>query len=281
MCKRISSAALLIAALILLSPAWGQQDKPSPFGQSKSAAVAGSEESVDNSTALTPARDPFPEELSAIQQTELEWRSAKNKLEDIGTGCTPNGTQIIDRAKVTKLRSVAAYAAYYQKTVGYWAKIRDASGEAEISGRSEAAELRAHKNQLERELGMIVSRKADLERSLEENQVNRDRKALDDLAQIEEHKREEVDKAGAALEQNDTGRGYILKRREYAKERMDEANELLQSLRTETYLYQQLYNTILYRHSLTCDGDVPRPQSFPSDWREDVKKLGSKGPGGN
>lgn len=280
MSKQVSFAAPLIGALVLSSAAWGQ-DRPSPFGESKHIAAAGSEEPANNTSVISPAQDPFPDELAVIQQAEIEWRSAKNQLEDMGSGCAPNGAQIIDRAKVTKLRSVAVYAAYYQKTVGYWVKIRDVSGEAEISGRAEAAELRAHKNQLERELDMIGRRRADLERSLEENRVNPDRKALEDLTQIEEHKREEVDKAAAAVEQNGIGHGYILKRREYAKERLDEANELLQSLRTETYLYQQLYNTILYRHNLACDGDVPRPQGFQSDWREDVKKLGSKGPGGN
>ncbi len=126
---------------------------------------------------------------------------------------------------------------------------------------------------------MVLRRKTDLERSLEENHVDQSHKALDDLTAIAERKREQVDKAAAAMTQNETAKGYILKRRDYASERMTESNELLQGLRTETYLYQQLYNAILYRHNLACDRDVPRPQGFQSDWRDDVKKLGTSGPG--
>jgi hypothetical protein len=213
-----------------------------------------------------------------MQQAELAWRTAKNRLEDMGSGCVLNGAQIIENANAAKLRLVAAYAAYYQKVVEYWTKIRDASGEAEITGRAESAELQAHLGQLEREASLIDRRKSDLERSLNENQVAGDHKALEDLSKLGENKGEQVEKARAALDQNRLGHVYILKRREYAGQRMDEANELLQALRTEGYLYKQLYSTIGHRHSLACDGEVPHPQGFPSVWREDVKKLGSQDP---
>jgi hypothetical protein len=280
------SAAILIMFALALAPAASGQDRPSPFGASarRAPAVVGDTGDVDNNTAnqnaapLAASQEPFPAEASAMQQAELAWRTAKNRLEDMGSGCVLNGAQIIDNAKAAKLRAVAAYAAYYQKVVEYWTKIRDGSGEAEITGRAESAELQAHLGQIEREASLIARRKSDLERSLNENQVAGDHKALDDLSRLQENKVEQVEKARAALEQNQLGRSYILKRRDYAGQRLDEAKELLQALRTEGYLYQQLYSTIGHRHSLACDGEVPHPQGFPSTWRQDVKKLGSQDP---
>ena len=64
-----------------------------------------------------------------------------------------------------------------------------------------------------------------------------------------------------------------MKRKEYARVRLSEINDLLQGTRTELYLYQQLYSAILYRHSLSCDREISRPMETMSDWRQDLKRL--------
>ncbi len=221
------------------------------------------------------SRDPFPEDVVAINQADLAWRSAQNRLEELGAGCNPSGTQIIDQARDTKLKSVANYAKYYQDSVGYWTKSRDSSGEAELSSRTDSAELQAHVNQLQLELQSVNRRKADLDRTFGENHVdnNEEKAALQDLTRIQNNKQEQLEKARAALEQNKAGHAWVMKRKEYARVRLAEINDLLQSTRTELYLYQQLYNAILYRHSLSCDREIARPLETTSDWRQDLKRL--------
>ena len=229
----------------------------------------------NNPRAASSSRDPFPEDVSIINQADLVWRAAQNRLEELGSGCISDGTQIIDQARDSKLKSVASYAKYYQDTITYWTKSRDSSGEAELSSRTDSAELQAHVNQLQLELQSVNRRKADLDRTFGENHIdnNDERAALQDLTRIQTNKQEQVEKARAAVDQNKAGHDWVMKRREYARVRLSETNDLLQSTRTELYLYQQLYNAILYRHSLSCDREVSRPIETLSDWRQDLKKL--------
>jgi hypothetical protein len=230
---------------------------------------------VNTPRPVAASRDPFPEDVLAINQADLVWRSAQNRLEELGSGCVPSGSQIIDQARDSKLKSVANYAKYYQDTLGYWTKSRDSSGEAELSSRTDSAELQAHVNQLQLELQSVNRRKADLDRTFGENHIdnNEEKAALQDLTRIQTNKQEQVEKARAALEQNKAGHEWVMKRKEYARVRLSEINDLLQSTRTELYLYQQLYNAILYRHSLSCDREIARPMETMSDWRQDLKKL--------
>jgi chromosome segregation ATPase len=213
--------------------------------------------------------------VATINQVDLVWRAAQNRLEELGSGCVSDATQIIDQARDAKLKSVASYAKYYQDTISYWTKSRDSSGEAELSSRTDSAELQAHVNQLQLELQSVNRRKADLDRTFGENHIdnNDERAALQDLTRIQTNKQEQVEKARAALDQNKAGHEWVMKRKEYARVRLSETSELLQSTRTELYLYQQLYNAILYRHSLSCDREVSRPMETLSDWRQDLKKL--------
>jgi chromosome segregation ATPase len=186
-----------------------------------------------------------------------------------------DGNQVIDQARDAKLKSVASYAKYYQDTLSYWSKSRDSSGEAELSSRTDSAELQAHINQLQLELQSVNRRKADLDRTFGENHVdnNEEKAALQDLTRIQSNKQEQLEKARAALDQNKAGHEWVMKRKEYARIRVSEVNDLLQSTRTELYLYQQLYNAVLYRHSLSCDREISRPLETVSDWRQDVKRL--------
>ncbi len=221
------------------------------------------------------SRDPFPEDVLAINQADSVWRTAQNRLEELGSGCIASGSQIIDQARDSKLKSVANYAKYYQDTISYWTKSRDSAGEAEMSSRTDSAELQAHVNQLQLELQSVNRRKADLDRTFGENHVDsaEEKAALQDLTRIQATKQEQVEKARAALDQNKAGHDWVMKRKEYARVRLSEVNDLLQSTRTELYLYQQLYNAILYRHSLSCDREIARPVETMSDWRQDLKKL--------
>lgn len=225
--------------------------------------------------AASSSREGFPEDVVAINQADLIWRTAQNRLEELGSGCIAGGNQIIDQARDAKLKSVASYAKYYQDSLMYWTKSRDSSGEAELSSRTDSAELQAHVNQLQLELQSVNRRKADLDRTFGENHVDSsdERAALQDLTRIQVNKQEQLDKARAAVDQNKAGHAWVMKRKEYARVRLSETNDLLQSTRTELYLYQQLYNAILYRHSLSCDREVSRPLETLSDWRQDVKKL--------
>lgn len=236
--------------------------------------------SIPASATKSASRDPFPEDVALINQNDLAWRAAQNRLEELGSGCVTEGNLIIDQARDAKLKSVAAYAKYYQDTLGYWTKSRDSAGEAELSSRTDSAELQAHVNQLELELQSVNRRKADLDRTFGENHVdsNEERAALADLTRIQANKKEQVEKGRAALDQNKSGHDWVMKRKEYARVRLAETNDLLQSTRTELYLYQQLYNAILYRHSLSCDREVGKPIETLSDWREDLKRLS---PGSN
>lgn len=228
-----------------------------------------------NTRAASSSRDPYPEDVVAINQADQIWRTAQNRLEELGSGCVADGNLIIDQARDAKLKSVANYAKYYQDTLTYWTKSRDSAGEAELSSRTDSAELQAHVNQLQLELQSVNRRKADLDRTFGENHVdNADEKAaLQDLTRIQTNKQEQLEKARAALDQNKAGHEWVMKRKEYARVRLSEINDLLQSTRTELYLYQQLYNAILYRHSLSCDREIARPVETLSDWRQDVKKL--------
>lgn len=221
------------------------------------------------------SRDPFPEDVAAINDTELTWRLAQNRLEELGSGCMADGNQMIDQARDAKLKAVASYAKYYQDTLGYWTKARDTSGEAEMSSRTDSAELQAHVTQLQTELQSVNRRKADLDRTFGESHVDNaeEKAALEDLTRIQANKKEQLEKARAALDQNKAGHDWVVKRREYARTRVTEVNDLLQSTRTELYLYQQLYNAILYRHNLSCDREISRPIETTSDWRQDVKRL--------
>lgn len=230
---------------------------------------------ASDNRAATASRDPFPEDVMAVNQADLVWRAAQNRLEELGSGCIASGNQIIDQARDAKLKSVASYAKYYQDTVSYWIKSRDSSGEAELSSRTDSAELQAHVNQLQLELQSVNRRKADLDRTFGENHVdNKEEKAaLEDLTRIQVNKQEQIEKARAAVEQNKAGHEWVMKRKEYARVRLSETNELLQGTRTELYLYQQLYSAILYRHNLSCDREVSRPIETLSDWRQDLKKL--------
>jgi hypothetical protein len=303
------TVSLLVAGAAVAAGMWGQ-DKPSPFGQNPVAAAdvapvppadnsadvpapasaPRSAPSVMNAPEPRPAapasnvpaantrsasRDPFPEDVALINQNDLVWRAAQNRLEELGSGCITEGNLIIDQARDAKLKSVAAYAKYYQDTIGYWTKSRDSAGEAELSSRTDSAELQAHVNQLELELQSVNRRKADLDRTFGENHVdsNEERAALADLTRIQANKKEQVEKGRAALDQNKSGHDWVMKRKEYARVRLAETNDLLQSTRTELYLYQQLYNAILYRHSLSCDREVGRPIETLSDWRQDLKRL--------
>ena len=230
---------------------------------------------VANRPAASSPHDPFPDDVIAINQSDLIWRTAQNRLEELGSGCISSGDQIIDQARDAKLKSVASYAKYYQDTLTYWTKSRDASGEAEMSSRTDSAELQAHVNQLQLELQSVNRRKADLDRTFGENHVdsNDEKAALQDLTRIQVNKQEQLEKGRAALDQNKAGHEWVMKRKEYARVRLAETNDLLQSTRTELYLYQQLYNAILYRHNLSCDREVSRPLETLSDWRQDLKKL--------
>ena len=225
--------------------------------------------------ATAASRDPFPEDVIAVNQADQIWRTAQNRLEELGSGCVSDGAQIIDQARDAKLKSVASYAKYYQDTLTYWTKSRDSAGEAELSSRTDSAELQAHVNQLQLELQSVNRRKADLDRTFGENHIdnNEEKAALQDLTRIQTNKQEQVEKARAAMDQNKSGHDWVMKRKEYARVRLSETNDLLQSTRTELYLYQQLYNAILYRHSLSCDREIARPMETLSDWRQDLKRL--------
>jgi hypothetical protein len=221
------------------------------------------------------SHDPFPDDVAAINQTDLVWRAAQNRLEELGSGCTPDGAAIVDQARDAKLKSVASYAKYYQDTIGYWTKSRDSAGQAEMSSRTDSAELEAHVNQLQLELQSVNRRKSDLDRTFGENHVNsaEEKAALDDLTRIQTNKQEQVEKARAALDQNKAGHQWVMKRQDYARQRLSEVTDLLQGTKTELYLYQQLYNAILYRHNLSCDREVTRPIQTTSDWRDDLKRF--------
>ena len=260
-----------------LAAAMSGQERPSPFSGNRTTAAELKPAVVTNinPNGATSSRDPFPEDVTAISQADLIWRTAQNRLEELGSGCVADGNQIIDQTRDAKLKSVASYAKYYQDTLSYWAKIRDSSGEAELSSRTDSAELQAHLNQLQLEVQSVARRKAELDRTFGENHIDsaEDRAALQDLTRILINKQEEVEKARAAVEQNKAGHEWVMKRKEYARGRWSETNELLQSTRTELYLYQQLYSAILYRHSLFCDREVSHPVEPVSDWRQDIKKL--------
>jgi hypothetical protein len=230
---------------------------------------------VSSGRTAASSRDPFPEDVIAVNQADQIWRTAQNRLEELGSGCVADGTQIIDQARDAKLKSVASYAKYYQDTLTYWTKSRDSAGEAELSSRTDSAELQAHVNQLQLELQSVNRRKADLDRTFGENHIdnNEEKAALQDLTRIQANKQEQVEKARAAMDQNKAGHEWVMKRKEYARVRLSETNDLLQSTRTELYLYQQLYNAILYRHSLNCDREIARPMETLSDWRQDLKRL--------
>jgi hypothetical protein len=230
---------------------------------------------ASSARASAASRDPFPEDVIAINQADSIWRATQDRLEELGSGCVASGSQLIDQARDAKLKSVASYAKYYQDTIGYWTRSRDSSGEAELSSRTDAAELQAHLNQLQLELQSVNRRKADLDRTFGENHVDNseEKAALADLTRIQISKQEQIEKARAAVEQNKAGHEWVMKRKEYARVRLAETNELLQGTRTELYLYQQLYSAILYRHNLSCDREISRPIETLSDWRQDVKKL--------
>jgi hypothetical protein len=225
--------------------------------------------------AAMASHDPYPDDVAAINQADLTWRAAQNRLEELGSGCNPDGQAIVDQARDAKLKSVASYAKYYQDTIGYWTKSRDAAGQAEMSSRTDSAELEAHVNQLQLELQSVNRRKADLDRTFGDNHVNsaEEKAALDDLTRIQTAKQEQLEKARAALDQNKAGHQWVMKRQDYARQRLTEVTDLLQSTKTELYLYQQLYNAILYRHSLSCDREISRPIQTTSDWRDDLKRL--------
>lgn len=225
--------------------------------------------------AAMASHDPFPDDVAAINQSDLAWRAAQNRLEELGSGCNPEGQAIVDQARDAKLKSVASYAKYYQDTIGYWTRSRDAAGQAEMSSRTDSAELDAHVNQLQLELQSVNRRKADLDRTFGENHVNsaEEKAALDDLTRIQTAKSEQLEKARAALDQNKAGHQWVMKRQDYARQRLTEVTDLLQSTKTELYLYQQLYNAILYRHNLSCDREVSKPIQTTSDWRDDLKRL--------
>ncbi len=225
--------------------------------------------------AAMASHDPFPDDVAAINQSDLTWRAAQNRLEELGSGCNPDGQAIVDQARDAKLKSVASYAKYYQDTIGYWTKSRDSAGQAEMSSRTDSAELEAHVNQLQLELQSVNRRKADLDRTFGENHVNsaEEKAALDDLTRIQTAKNEQLEKARAALDQNKAGHQWVMTRQDYARQRLTEVTDLLQSTKTELYLYQQLYNAILYRHNLSCDREVSKPIQTTSDWRDDLKRL--------
>lgn len=310
MSNKFMAAGLLACALTVV--VWAQDGKPSPFSDKPATvdiatapgpgsnppappppAMNAPSGAMPNAVpdappppppssgpAISPraaiaSHDPFPDDVTAINQADLAWRAAQNRLEELSAGCNPEGQAIVDQARDAKLKSVASYAKYYQDTVGYWTKSRDQAGQAEMSSRTDSAELEAHVNQLQLELQSVNRRKADLDRTFGENHVNsaEEKAALDDLTRIQNAKSEQLEKARAALDQNKTGHQWVMKRQDYARQRLTEVTDLLQSTKTELYLYQQLYNAILYRHNLSCDREVSKPIQTTSDWRDDLKRL--------
>ncbi len=255
-----------MAPAMMSAPAPAPTPAPvEPMSAPAASTIPATTNTLPATTTKSSSRDPFPEDVALINQNDLAWRAAQNRLEELGSGCITEGNLIIDQARDAKLKSVAAYAKYYQDAIGYWTKSRDSAGEAELSSRTDSAELQAHVNQLELELQSVNRRKADLDRTFGENHVdsNEEKAALADLTRIQANKKEQVEKGRAALDQNKAGHEWVMRRKEYARVRLAETNDLLQSTRTELYLYQQLYNAILYRHSLSCDREVRTPDRNP------------------
>ncbi len=273
---------VLIAAVTLEVAALAQpasQGKPSPFGVRREARQTEEGERLEpapRSSSPGRAGDLFPEKFAAAQRAEVEWRRQDEALDDRPDGCGAEDRGAIEQTAFTKQRSLAQFADYYQSQQSFWRKVRDSSSEMERSRRTDRTELAALLQTVENELADVQRRKDDLQQALREKNIAPDQKAWRELEALEAKKTEEVEKHGEILRLFDEGQVHLQSRREQAIARMAELQELLQSIKTETFLWEHLYKGMLYRFDVRCEGAIPRPGEFDRNaWRERIQQRGA------
>jgi hypothetical protein len=93
-----------------------------------------------------------------------------------------------------------------------------------------------------------------------------------DLAAMIARKTGQLARSEDTLKLFDQAQDYLKQRREFARIRLRELNELVEDVRAESTLWEHLYRGKLYSWQLRCDKATPPVEAFHTNYRPVVDK---------
>jgi len=261
--KTISKIVVAVIAVVLLPAFAAAQDaKASQNNQSPAPAAP-------TSTAVA---DPFQNLLERAHQSQAAWATKDDTLDEALAArgaCDPGARADLKDTMEAKRAEIAAWNEYYGKHLEYNRdRARATSGAVNTRGPQRSDLVNAIQIE-ERELTDLKRRLADLNQTLQEKNETGNTKALDSLREMTGAKEQGLLKLRRALELFDQGSHDLAEMKDLANKRIGDVQALLNGLRIEDTLYQNLYSGMGHRIDLKCDRATPGASARGEDeWQK-------------
>jgi hypothetical protein len=280
---------LVAIALITLASLLGQETgaggrRPSPFGASTSGAAASpapAQAGTAGQDRAAPAlqsatvQDPYMEELNTALKSQRDAESLDmsldDRLESVGV-CTQEPKNLVDAAAAARAKMLSDFATYYKAHSRRCQQINDDSVQVAADRWADRSEIVAMIGGLRREKSDLERRQRDLSVSLANQNTEESRKVAADLAAMIARKTGQLARSEDTLKLFDQAQDYLKQRREFARIRLRELNELVEDVRAESTLWEHLYRGKLYSWQLRCDKATPPVEAFHTNYRPVVDK---------
>jgi len=250
--KTISKTiALTVISLGILSAFAAAQDAKAPQNNPNQTAPA---------PASTAVADPFQALLDQARQAQAAWATKDDSLDEAlaARGACDAGAQAdLKETLEAKRGEINAWTQYYGRHLDYnrdRAKTTSGTQNTRAPQRSDLVNAIAIE---ERELGDLKRRLTDLNETLKEKNETGNTKALDSLRDMTTTKEQGLQKLRRALELFDQGSHDLAEMRDLATKRIGDVQALLNGLRIESTLYENLYTGMGHRIDLRCDKATP------------------------
>jgi hypothetical protein len=268
--KTISKiVAPTVIGLVLLSAFAEAQDAKAPINNPNQQTAP--------APSVGPVADPFQPLLDRARQAQAGWATKDDTLDEALAArgaCDPGAQADLKETLEAKRGEINAWTDYYSKHLEYNRDRAKATSGAVNTRGPQRSDLVNAIGIEERELGDLKRRLSDLDQTLKEKNETGNTKALDSLRDMTASKDQGLQKLRRALELFDHGSHDLAEMRDLAMKRIGDVQALLNGLRIESTLYENLYGGMTHRIDLKCDKATPSASPRgDDDW---LKRTGDR-----
>lgn len=256
--KSISKTIVTIIAVVIL-PA---------FAEAQDAKTT----TVQTTPVSTAVADPFQNLLEQARQAQANWATRDDSLDEVLTarGACDVGAQADLKATMEAKRAeITRWNEYYGQHLQFNRdRARATSGTVNTRGPQRSDLVNAIQIE-EREFTDQKRRLSDLNQTLKEKNEIGNTKALDSLRDMTTTKEQGLQKLRRALDLFDQGSRDLAEMKDLANKRIGDVQALLNGLKIEATLYENLYSGMGHRIDLKCDRATPGASARGEDeWQK-------------